>query len=137
MGNPVWPAAAKSTSSKAAGPASTAAEEEKEGVAAEGGGGGGRGKKVDPERTGEGGKEEEEERYRLHVVRRLTGLVTLDCADVTEEERNRAKEVGDMIGNDLGEVDNQLGLSRGELGVGVRDTKPPSLCLCHSSMVIW
>ncbi|CAM9974102.1 unnamed protein product [Ectocarpus sp. 6 AP-2014] len=97
MGNPVWPAAAKSTSSKATSAASTAAEEEKEGVAAEGGGGGGggRGKKVDPERTGEGGKEEEEERYRLHVVRRLPGLVTLDCADVTEEERNRAKEMAE------------------------------------------
>lgn len=30
--------------------------------------------------------------YRKHVVKRLPGLVTLDCVDVTERERDQAKE---------------------------------------------
>lgn len=57
------------------------------------------------DRGEEGGAEEllgmegkEEEAYRLRVVSRLPGLMMLDCADVTEQERSRAKEVGGWVG---------------------------------------
>lgn len=74
MGNPVW-AAAKSR------------------PAAEGDGDG-----QEQEWEGVGGEEEElEAAYRLHVVQRLPGLVTLDCVDVTEAERSRAKSLNDKV----------------------------------------
>lgn len=41
------------------------------------------------------GEEEGEVAYRLHVVQRLPGLVALDCVDVTEAERARAKSAND------------------------------------------
>lgn len=92
MGNPVWPAA----KSRAA---AVAAADGGEAAAAAGGAAAGTGDTTTDMggadvMAGAEGKEEAE--YRLHVVRRLPGLMTLDCADVTEEERSRAKEVGVM-----------------------------------------
>ena len=78
MGNPVWPAA-KSRAREGGAPETKHAR-----VAWEGGSGTGSGRAL-------GLETEEEKAYRLHVVRRLPGLVTLDCADITEEERTRAK----------------------------------------------
>ncbi|CAM9759541.1 unnamed protein product, partial [Laminaria digitata] len=102
MGNPVWPAAISRArgdagsdggetysslhESRSAGGKGAAVSDAAEGVAeGEGGAGEGTGDRM-------AGWEGEEMAYRLHVVRRLPGLVTLDCADVTEKERARAKE---------------------------------------------
>lgn len=72
MGNPVW-AANKSSRTGGEGQG----EEEQEAATEE--------------------EEEEEEAYRLHVVRRLPGLLTLDCLDVSEVERGRAKSLNEKV----------------------------------------
>eukprot|EP00903_Cladosiphon_okamuranus_P016371 g15098.t1 len=48
----------------------------------------------------------EEAAYRLQVVMRLPGLVTLDCVDVTEAERSRAKSLNERV--QLDDIDLQL-----------------------------
>eukprot|EP00752_Nemacystus_decipiens_P006185 g5581.t1 len=83
MGNPVWATTTKSR-----------AEAE----------GGGEEQDLLGGADAEGGEEEAE--YRLHVVKRLPGLVTLDCADVTEAERSRAKSSSEQA--PLDEIDLQL-----------------------------
>ena len=88
MGNPVWPAN-KSRATSAAAAAQRSGEE----GGAEGAGGGLGG--------GTAAEGREEEAYRLRVVSRLPGLMMLDCADVTEQERTRAKEVGCVL-HDVG-----------------------------------
>lgn len=115
MGNPIWPA----TRSRARSPVTarkshedwrsspglgdgTVATEHGEGVGTVDRGAmhswGGVEGTINEEGEGDGGergegREGDEAAYRLHVVKRLPGLVTLDCVDVTEEERARAKEV--------------------------------------------
>lgn len=103
MGNPVWPAAkvraraggaavsGASDGEKYASGASASSKSYKGGVvagmeAAGRGGDGGEGAQV-------GLEGQEEAAYRLHVVRRLPGLLTLDCTDVSEEERATARKV--------------------------------------------
>lgn len=108
MGNPVWPAAKVRARGgpKAVGNFSASLESPlsgsnwvlpKYGFAAEVGGiknaGDRRSQGVFGSKGGGWEEREEEAAYRLQVVRRLPGLLTLDCTDVTDEERARAKEV--------------------------------------------
>lgn len=97
MGNPVWPAA--KVRARAGGAADSFALD---------GGGGKQGVGAGGEAVGVGGEGEgeegavgiegqEEAAYRWHVVKRLPGLLTLDCTDVTDEERARAKKVRAVV----------------------------------------
>ena len=78
MGNPVWAAATKSRAG-----AEGRGKEDRDLLGAGGDG------------DGDGG--EEEASYRLNVVKRLPGLVTLDCVDVTEAERGGAKSLNEKV----------------------------------------
>lgn len=84
MGNPVWPALSSSKPRKAASTAGhsrrSLGEAERAGGHKSGGG------------EEEGGLGEEEAMFRIRVLRRLPGLQTLDCTDVTDEERLRASQ---------------------------------------------
>ncbi|CAM9761669.1 unnamed protein product [Pylaiella littoralis] len=86
MGNPVWPAS-KSRTAAAAAAAAAAVAAEQEGVEEQQ-----QQQLLGLEAEGEG---RAEAAYRLQVVQRMPGLVTLDCTDVSEEERRRAKEVSE------------------------------------------